>query len=148
MSQHQFGVDTGSTVDALRALVGVLDEPLEAFIVFGAPEGVASSKRGIPRPSHRARGPDGRSCGATSLPRSGGTSFAPIVLPGEEKRGLAQDLLLLFENLDLTAKTDELGSLRTGETFPETLIDFGLADPGAKCADVDPELRAQGRIPL
>ena len=40
-------------------------------------------------------------------------SFAPIDLPGEETRGLAEDLLVRFEDTHLAAKTSEFRSLTT-----------------------------------
>ena len=51
----------------------------------------------------------------------------------------------------LTSRRRRMSSARsgTGETFPEPLVDLGLAHPGAKCADRDPKLlRAWTDAPL
>ena len=56
----------------------------------------------------KARWPGGRPNGASSLRRSGQTSWPLIRLPGEEKRGLSQDFLFLFEDPTLPAQAPEL----------------------------------------
>ena len=55
---------------------------------------------------------------------SAGTSFAPIGLPSEEKRGLAKDLLLLFEHSHLTSEPEKLSALWTGEPFSEPFVHY------------------------
>src|SRR5215203_5246828 len=72
-------------------------------------------RRSSPRAPHRARGRAGRPGGGLSPHRSAGSSSSAIGLPGEENRGLAQDLAFFTQIPDLTTQLSQLVALGGGE---------------------------------
>src|SRR5215217_669971 len=72
-------------------------------------------RRSSPRAPHRARGRAGRPGGGLSPHRSAGSSSSAIGLPGEENRGLAQDLALFPQIPDLTTQLSKLVAFSGGQ---------------------------------
>ena len=90
----------------------------------------ATPRRSSRRVPHPARDIAGRPGGVASPRRSAGSSSPVTGLPGEENRGLAQDLALLAQIPVLPAQPAQLLALDGGEAIAAaTCVQIGLADP-------------------
>lgn len=65
-------------------------------------------------------------------------------LRSEEERRLAEDLLLLLEDVHLTAQLQQLGALLARGALAQALVNLGLADPDAQRTGRDAELLGRG----